>query len=227
MKFAPYQSFLVVFGQEDKASAGARDIPAGIRNFPGTETALEIDGSWSVAFDPEWGPFESTGDRQAGVFMFDGLQDWTVHPHSGVKYFSGTAVYSKEFECSIAKRTQNRFFLDLGTVHDMARVNLNGKDLGVVWCAPWRIEITECLREGRNELKIEVVNRWVNRMCGDMEAPDKDARKIRFEEGYLGGKEYTTGRYTFTTASNIDKRPLLPSGLLGPVCITAINISDE
>jgi hypothetical protein len=220
MKFAPYQSFLVVFGGEAKKIAGLKDPTAGTENFAELEFFREIDGVWNVFFDPELGPFESNGGRRAGEFTFDGLQDWTKHKHRGIKYYSGTAVYSKEFECSIANGTQSCFFLDLGTVQDMARVRLNGKDLGVVWCAPWRVEVTDFLREGRNELEIEVVNRWVNRMRGDMEAPDKDARKILFEEGFLGGKEYSTGRYTFTTYG-IDQGPLLPSGLIGPVRILA------
>ena len=86
----------------------------------------------------------------------------------------------------------------------MARVKLNGKDLGVVWCAPWRIEVTGVIKAGANQLEIEVVNRWPNRMIGDKQPADANAR--------------TTGRYTFSTHDPYNAQSaLVPSGLLGPV----------
>ena len=97
-------------------------------------------------------------------------------------------------------------------------MRLNGNDLGVVWCAPWRVEITDVVRKGKNELEIDVANRWINRMRGDLEAPDKGVRTVRFKQGYLGGKSYSAGRYTFSTQA-IGPGPLLPSGLIGPVSI--------
>jgi hypothetical protein len=102
-------------------------------------------------------------------------------------------------------------------VHDIARVKLNGKDLGVVWCAPWRVNITDAVKANGNMLEIEVANRWPNRLLGDQQAPDRDVRTVQWECGFLEGKEYKTGRYTFTTGSGPGK--LLPSGLLGPVRI--------
>ena len=70
-------------------------------------------------------------------------------------------------------------YLELGTVHDMARIRLNNKDLGVIWCAPWHIEITDAVKEQENILEIDVVNRWANRMLGDTRAPDKNARTLK------------------------------------------------
>ena len=113
-----------------------------------------------------------------------------------------------------------RVYLDLGTVHDIARVYLNGEDLGVVWCAPWRVEITDALKNGENQLKIDVANRWPNRLLGDQSAPDNDVRTVQWESGLLGSKEYKAGRYTFATADGPGK--LFPSGLLGPVKIQGI-----
>lgn len=103
----------------------------------------------------------------------------------------------------------------------MARVKLNGKDLGVVWCAPWRVEITDVVNATGNDLEIEVANRWPNRLFGDQHAPDKDARIVKWDSGLLGGREYKTGRYTFATAKGPNK--LLSSGLLGPVSVMAEN----
>ena len=102
----------------------------------------------------------------------------------------------------------------------MARVRLNGRDLGVVWCAPWRVEITKDLKAGANQLDIEVVNRWPNRLIGDQQSENKDVRELQWPDGLLGGKSVKAGRYTFATCSpyKADSK-LLPSGLLGPVSI--------
>ena len=66
-------------------------------------------------------------------------------------------------------------------------------------------------------LEVEIVIRWPNRLLGDQQAPDKQARTLKWEAGFLEGKEYKTGRYTFSTAAAPSE--LLPSGLLGPVRI--------
>ncbi|HAK94658.1 MAG TPA: hypothetical protein DCM87_06560 [Planctomycetes bacterium] len=100
----------------------------------------------------------------------------------------------------------------------MARVKLNGEDLGVVWCAPWRVEVTGAMKVGGNQLEIEVVNRWANRMIGDKQPADANAREVECPPGFLGGQRIVTGRYTFSTSDPYGARsPLLPSGLLGPV----------
>jgi hypothetical protein len=96
-------------------------------------------------------------------------------------------------------------------------MRINGRDLGVVWCAPWRIDITDALLQGTNKLEIEIANRWSNRMLGDQSTPDRDVRTLKWESGLLGGKEYKAGRYTFATSPGPGK--LLPSGLIGPVRI--------
>ena len=112
--------------------------------------------------------------------------------------------------------------MDLGEVNDIARVKLNGKDLGVVWCAPWRIDISGAIVEGENKIEIEVANRWINRLLGDSQEQDANVRTVKFKNGLMGGKEYTTGRYTFTTKAAMRSFKFtepLPSGLLGPVTI--------
>ena len=81
----------------------------------------------------------------------------------------------------------------------MARVRLNGKDLGVVWCAPWRIEVTSAIKSGDNPLEIEVVNRWANRLIGDKQPADANVRTVECPPNFLGGQSIKTGRYTFST----------------------------
>ena len=118
---------------------------------------------------------------------FDTLQDWTTRPEPGIKYYSGIATYRKTF--NLARVPEGKTYLDLGVVHDMARVKLNGKDLGVVWCAPWRVEVTGAIKAGDNQLEIEVVNRWANRMIGDKQPADANARTVECPPGFLGGKK--------------------------------------
>ncbi|MEA1877311.1 MAG: glycosyl hydrolase, partial [Bacteroidota bacterium] len=212
MKFFPFESFIITFsGNQDQKSKAKKAIA----NFPSLKNLQSIEGFWQVSFDPLWGgPAE---------IQFDELTDWTEHEMRGIKYYSGIAKYKKTF--TIKNLENKKYYIDLGIVNDMARVKLNGKDLGVIWCAPWRIEISDALKEGTNELEIEVANRWVNRLLGDQQEPDADVRKVKFENGFMEGKEFSTGRYTFTTERAMQSfnftKPL-PSGLLGPVKIVEL-----
>jgi hypothetical protein len=203
MEFDAFQSYFVVFGGKDERPASKTG-----KNFPELKTAQEISGAWEVAFDPKWGGPEK--------IAFDTLQDWTTRPEPGIRYYSGIATYRKNF--NLTKVSAGKTYLDLGVVKDMARVRLNGKDLGVVWCAPWRIEITDAINAGDNQLEIEVVNRWPNRMIGDKQPADANARTVECPPGFLGGEKIQAGRYTFSTHNSYKPQsPLLPSGLLGPV----------
>ena len=98
-------------------------------------------------------------------------------------------------------------FLDLGEVKNVARVELNGHDLGVLWCAPWRVEATGALQTGTNRLVIEVANLWPNRLIGDLAA---------------GGQTF---RVDHAEPFKPDS-PLLPSGLLGPVTFQTTRINQ-
>jgi hypothetical protein len=209
--FDAHQSFFVIFPRNEASTKSS-----GSANFAKTTPVTTLDGSWKVSFDPKWG-----GPKNV---VFNNLQDWTQHSEIGIKYYSGSATYRKIFDFSQGAGVRSResggsLFLDLGTVHDMARVTLNGKDLGIVWCAPWSVDIGDSLKPKGNQLEIEIVNRWPNRMFGDRQAPDKNVRTLQWKSGLLSGKEYKAGRYTFSTTGGPNK--LLPSGLIGPVRIMA------
>jgi hypothetical protein len=95
-------------------------------------------------------------------------------------------------------------FLNLGKVQDMADIRLNGQRLGVVWCPPWRIEITDAVHAGNNDLEVTVANRWVNRLVGDAGLPREK-------------------RLAWTTWNPYKAdSPLLESGLLGPVWLECV-----
>jgi hypothetical protein len=191
-------------------SVSTRAAGTATGNFPTSTRGYQLDGAWTVQFDPKWGGPER--------IAFDSLQDWTARPEPGIKYYSGIATYRKTL--NMTRLPEGRTYLDLGVVHDMARVKLNGRDLGVVWCAPWRVEITGAVKAGDNRLEIEVANRWANRMIGDEQPADANARTVEGPPGFLGGKPIPAGRYTFCTDDPYDPNsPLVPSGLLGPVRI--------
>jgi hypothetical protein len=213
LKLEPAQSSFIIFRK-----AGA---PGGMSagNFPAYRAVSEVAGPWTVQFDPaRGGPAEPV--------TFATLGDWTNHSLPGVKYYSGKAVYRTTFDGVSGKG----YVIDLGTVKDLASVRLNGKDLGVVWCAPWRIPVPDgMLKSGANTLEITVVNGWANRLIGDEQEP-ADCEWIvapggggaflkQYPEWFLKGvPRPSKGRYCFTTWNYFTKdSPLISSGLLGPV----------
>ena len=193
-------------------------------NSPVLKELIDVDGPWNVSFDPAWG-----GPAEVA---FGSLQDWTQHPEKGIRYYSGTARYRKSVRIAEIAQVQN-VYLDLGTVHHLADITLNGKNLGVVWTAPWRIEITEALVPGENRLEIACTNVWANRLIGDeQEPPDMLWEKAdpimnggyylrEFPEWFLKNDvRPSKGRYAFTTWNYFTRdSKLQPSGLLGPVRI--------
>ncbi|TWT81533.1 hypothetical protein CA13_29860 [Planctomycetes bacterium CA13] len=210
LSFEPYQSFFVVF---PKSNSGNDRANVAIENFPTLKNSLQLDGVWDVAFDPvRGGPADVTFDR---------LQDWTKHPESGVRYYSGVATYRKRFDLSTPDVSDDtRLYLDLGTVHDLCRVRLNGHDLGVVWTAPWRVDIASAVKPSDNQLEIDVVNGWANRLIGDLQEGDRGVREVTWKSGLLDGKTFSAGRFSFVTHQHYKPAsPLLPAGLLGPVTV--------
>ena len=210
---------LMVASSHEKLDQNTGELwDTGKGNFPVFTELMTVEGAWNVSFDPKWGGPEE--------IKFEKLQDWTEHEMRGIKYYSGIATYKKSFDINTIDNKNSKYYIDLGVVNDIARVKLNKKDIGVVWCAPWRIEISGVLKEGSNELEIEVANRWINRLLGDRLEPDANVRTVKFENGLLGGKEFTTGRYTFTLDAAMRSFRFtepLSSGLLGPVTIEKTN----
>jgi hypothetical protein len=105
----------------------------------------------------------------------------------------------------------------------MAGVKLNGHDLGILWKAPYCVEVTSALQPGANALEVQVVNLWPNRMIGDEQLPEDSDRNPngtlkKWPQWLQDGKPSPTGRYTFTSWRLWHKdSPLIDSGLLGPV----------
>lgn len=187
--FFPNQSFFILFPTSGKRE---KTLIAEKKDFPATTELQHITGAWEVNFDPKWG-----GPAQ---IMFNELSDWSQSSEKGIKYYSGKAVYRKKINFKHTINPGSRLFLDLGLVKNIAAVSLNGTSLGIVWTAPWRVDITETIREGENMLEIEVINLWPNRLIGDASISPED-------------------RFTHTNIEFKSDMPLLSSGLLGPVVI--------
>jgi hypothetical protein len=177
--------------------------------FDGTKSVLVVDeglreipirGSWGLSFDQEWGGPERV--------VIDDLKSWNEYEEEGIKYYSGTAVYKKEFEFPKSSMIENKTILDLGNLHELARIKLNGNMAGNVWCSPFTLNVTDYLVEGTNHLEIEVVNLWSNRLILDGRLP-KDER---------------------LTKTNVNKfevedadKYLRKSGLIGPVKLVMVS----
>ncbi len=210
-----------------------------LRNSAGRSSSLEITGAgrpmeiagpWRVSFPPNLGaPAEITLPE---------LLSLRKHSDFGVKYFSGPATYTKRFKVAANATTGGkRLFLDLGWVEVAAEVKLNGKDLGVLWKAPYRVDVTEAVRPGDNDLEIRVTSLWPNRLIGDEHLPpENDYGSVsgtavvsgtgnvnlairRLPDWYAEGKPKPPGgRVTFATWKHYTKDdPLVESGLIGPV----------
>ena len=185
----PWGSVFVVFRKPTTTSS--RTMPAEQK----TELTT-LDGAWKVSFQQGRGAPES--------ITLDKLASWSDSTDAGVKYFSGTGTYTKMVSASaqwFPKGTH--VWIDLGDVKNLAEVSVNGKSLGIVWHAPYRVDATTALKPGNNEIVVKVTNAWVNRLIGDQQP---------------GATKYTFADVKPYRASS----RLLASGLIGPVKVYSV-----
>jgi hypothetical protein len=149
---------------------GRYEIQTALGKTIGVEVAsvrkpLRLEGPWQLAFPPQPPYGQDTPQPQS----LDDLISWHAHPLDAVKYFSGTAVYRNTFDCPElpADRSGWKASLDLGRVEVIAAVILNGRNLGILWKVPFRLDVTDVLNSGPNELEVRVTNLWPNRLIGD------------------------------------------------------------
>jgi hypothetical protein len=196
----PYGAAFVMFNE--RIPADEQGTAAG--NSPEYRPVMEIAGPWTVTFDPQWGgPSEPV--------TFPALTDWSEHADERIRYYSGAAVYNKVFAIDFTPAKDRSYFLQLEDVRDVGItvVKINGKDRGTVWTKPFRVDIGGELKEGNNTLEIKVINSWYNRVAGD-------------ETASSGTKRFTSTNVVLQNdyrGVRMEKIPLEPSGLLGPVRI--------
>ena len=182
-------NYTFVFRDGRKQSIRVEEIPE----------PLLIQGPWRIHFPEDW-------DVPADT-VFDHLYSWNEYTHPGIRYFSGTASYFNRIDIpGDWMESDQKVYMDLGEVCMIAEVILNGKNLGIVWKKPFRLEITSAVKSGLNDLELRITNTWWNRLVGDEKYP----------QGFPGSRVNHPRTFTTTKAWNADSK-LLPSGLLGPV----------
>ncbi|RYY23555.1 MAG: glycoside hydrolase family 2, partial [Chitinophagaceae bacterium] len=150
------ESFFLIFRNKTGIGTASNDKYS---NFPDPLSVNPVNGPWQVYFDSSMrGPLLPVS--------FSELKDWTKHENENIRYYSGTAVYRNIFKGSRPESGQ-KILLDINAVTAMARIRINGKDVGGVWTAPYQVDITAAMVEGDNKLEIIVVNNWMNRLIGD------------------------------------------------------------
>lgn len=174
-------SGFVVFGPRD-----ASGTPHEARSIATTRASPARVGPWEIVF-------AETG-REIARLSMAALRSWSEESIADVRHFSGVATYRTTLDL-----TEPRGWLDLGRVEVMARVKLNDQDLGVVWTAPFRVDLSPAARVGANRLEIQVANLWPNRLIGDASRPPETRSSWTTWNPYRGDEA------------------LLPSGLLGPL----------
>jgi hypothetical protein len=194
LRLDPYGSIFVVFRKP--ALAASRQLAQPVETLVSTPND-SLDRNWSVTFQPGRGAPEK--------LEFDHLTSWSDSPNEGVKYFSGSATYTKTIQASANWfKPGAHLWLDLGDVENLAHIAVNGKSLGILWKAPYKVDLSGALKPGSNQLTIKVTNLWVNRLIGDQQPNAVE-------------------KYTFTDIKPYSANsPLLPSGLLGPLRISSV-----
>ena len=178
---------------------------------------LVIDGPWSVSFDSHLQTPKPT--------VFKKLMSLTESDDPAIKGFSGTTIYKTTLDIKKNMLSSDKqVTLELGRVEVMAHVFVNGRDLGILWKNPYRIDISSALKAGKNELEVRVANLWVNRIIADEAYPEdclwQGAALAKWPDWFVKNQPRPTKRQTFYTWKHWSKNdPLLPSCLIGPVYI--------
>lgn len=180
----------------------------------------KFDSPWEVHFDQKWaGP---------GDVRFENLIDWTTSDVSGIKHYSGKAVYKNTLVIDKALINQSQpLYLSLGDVQQIAEVSLNGKSIATLWKPPFVLNIQDYVKAGHNELEVSITNTWVNRLIGDEALPDTSGYSMTGDTVPWITENTPpppSERVTFTGYNFFEKQPknLQPSGLIGPVTLYTI-----
>jgi hypothetical protein len=176
-------SCFVVFGKSIKSAKNLAKTGASAK-------AETLSSTWTLAFPSGWGAPASLETTELKAW-----KDLNMSPEA--KAFSGTATYSTTFDIEKVNKDV-AYSLDLGRVEMIASVSLNGKKLRTLWTPPYRLDITNAIKSGKNTLQIEVTSTWFNRLVYDANQSE-DQRK------------------TWTINGPSKNAELRESGLLGPV----------
>ena len=193
-----YDSVFVVFRRPTTVSQ-VSIRPSTIR------TVAQLGGNWSIDF-----PIEGSSN----LTVNSPLGSWTGQSNPELRYYAGTATYRREAKVDASWLANGqRLILDLGTVAEVAEVRVNGKLAGTAWKPPYKVDITEFAKPGKNRIQVSVANSWQNRFVGDLQ---EGARQHAWTNVASGGGFALLGEGLKAST------PLLPSGLLGPVQLVTL-----
>lgn len=186
LTLAADDAVFVMFRKRSSASGETVAMPA-------SHLLQTITGPWTISIG-------GTGQAPRQIRAAE-LKSWTTSSDPSIRYFSGTASYTRSLNIPAAWLDRNRVLtLDLGDVRELAEIWVNGERAGTLWRPPFRLDIGARLHAGANQLEVKVVNLWVNRLIGDAQP---GAAPVTF-----------TQAPTYTADA-----PLRQSGLLGPVTL--------
>jgi hypothetical protein len=221
LKLETDESVFVIFPRSsESAYAKLRQPCVDVIN----ETSTEVLGAWNIRFNPKLSP---SFDRE-----FSTLTDLSENPDVDIRYFAGTADYQKIIRIQSGDiRKNRRVVLDLGQLHDIAELTVNGKNAGVLWSPPYRADITPWLKAGDNTLVVHVTTNWANRLIGDEQYPEdfefgidrgEYGRAMKFFPDWFikNQSRPVKERKTFSLWYYFNRDSLLyPAGLTGPVTL--------
>lgn len=184
-----YESGFIVFREKGNPTSGTK-------NFPDPVTLSELKGGWDVTFNGKL-------SNPAQIHLEE-LLDLSKSANDSIKYFSGNMLYTTTFNFDSPLSKDEKVYLDLGEVNKLAKVWINEQYVGGAWTMPYSVDISSALKEGKNTLRIDVVNTWVNRMIGDKNLP----KELR--ETWAGINDY------------LPDSPLQKTGLIGPVKLESV-----
>jgi hypothetical protein len=176
----PYQATVIVFGDEPVNMMSAEPFdelrPALVEARPSAGSGRRsLSGPWRVAY----------GDEPAEPIDLPHI--WEDQP--GRRHYSGAATYMSSIDLGAV---DGRVLIDFGEcevrddgtvehglvgpsyrvtvrapVREVAQVRVNGTDCGLAWAPPYRVEITDALRSGTNQIEITVYNTAANALAAD------------------------------------------------------------
>jgi len=195
LELPAYGSVFVVFRETPTPSAFLSPAPLKAESQP----AVIIAGPWTVRFPAGWGAPASV--------LWNSLISWTKAEDPGIRFFSGTASYTADFEFDRLPAGEGQgVLLDLGSLREVAEVALNGRSLGILWKEPYQADVSSFLKPGRNVLEVKVTNLWHNRLMGDLlDSAHKSAAR---------------------TNMILKPQEPIPAGLFGPVTIRRATLTD-
>ena len=144
LELSPAQSGFIVLRNKTKQESKSQSVEWKVQNLNFS--------SWKIRFNALDKSIESPD-----------LFDWSRAEDTDLKYYAGTAEYHSTFTLD-KKPGAEKVYLKFDTLNVMAEVYLNGKSCGILWTQPFRLDVAEQIKSGKNELRITVANNWYNRV---------------------------------------------------------------